>query len=93
MTTPITGTIRVLCDLSHQIIVTLTCSICYKPAVIINGSSPLTVRDLDPGVIYSVMIDGDQVVLRGKIVTRGITVICTTSRKICDYICIRPVFS
>ena len=43
-----------------------------------NESSPLTVRGLDPGMMYSVMInmfDGSQVVLRGGTVTETITVI------------------
>ena len=47
-----------------------------------NGSSPLTVRGLDPGMIYSVMInvfDGNQVVLRGRVVRKSITVINTTT--------------
>ena len=39
-----------------------------------NGSSPLTVRGLDPGMMYSVIIDGNQVVLRGRVVRRIITV-------------------
>ena len=46
-----------------------------------NGSSPLTVKGLDPGMMYSVMInvfDGNQVVLRGRVVTKTITVINTT---------------
>ena len=46
-----------------------------------NGSSPLTVRGLDPGMMYSVMInmfDGNQVVLRGRAVKKTITVTNTT---------------
>ena len=57
--------------------------------VTINGSSPLTVRGLDPGMIYSIkinMFDGNQVVLRGRAVTEIITVVNTTSSKICDCI-------
>ena len=54
-----------------------------------NGSSPLTVRGLDPGMMYSVIInvfDGNQVVLRGRVERRTITVTNTTSSKICDSI-------
>ena len=46
-----------------------------------NGSSPLTVRGLDPGMMYSVMInvfDGNEVVLRGRVVKKTITVINAT---------------
>ena len=46
-----------------------------------NGSSPLTVRGLDPGMMYSVTInvfDGNQVVLRGRVKRRTITVISAT---------------
>ena len=42
-----------------------------------NGSSPLTVRGLDPGMMYSVIInvfDGNQVVLSNQTVTKTITV-------------------
>ena len=42
-----------------------------------NGSSPLTVRGLDPGVMYSVIInvfDGSQVVLSDQMITTNITV-------------------
>ena len=47
-----------------------------------NGSSPLTVRGLDPGMMYSVTIsvfDGNEVALRGKVVKKTITVVKTTS--------------
>ena len=43
-----------------------------------NGSSPLTVRGLDLGMMYSVTIkafDGNQVVFRGRVVRKTITVI------------------
>ena len=57
-----------------------------------NGSSPLTVRGLDPGMMYSVTInvfDGNQVVLRGRVVRKIITVInaIVTSSKfnLCSY--------
>ena len=52
-----------------------------------NGSSPLTVRGLDPGMMYSVIInvfDGNQVVLRGRLVRNTITVTNVTSGKIHD---------
>ena len=46
-----------------------------------NGSSPLTVRELDPGMMYSVTInvfDGSQVVLRGRVIIKTITVMNAT---------------
>ena len=52
-----------------------------------NGSSPLTVRGLDPGMMYSVIInvfDGSQVVLIGRVERKSITVMGTSSSKICD---------
>ena len=80
------GTIRVSCDSSHQILVTSTCTNnCNNPMVTSSGSSPLTMRGLDPGMMYSVIInvfDGNQVVLRGRVVERGITVMDTRSSKI-----------
>ena len=88
MTSPSIGTIRVSCDSSHQILVTLTCTNnCNNPMVTSNGSSPLTVRGLDPGMMYSVMInvfDGNQLVLRGRVARKIITVMNTTSGKIHD---------
>ena len=82
VTSPSTGTIRVSCDSSHQILVTLTCTNnCNNPMVTSNGSSPLTVTGLDPGMMYSVTInvfDGNQVVLRGKVERKTITVINAT---------------
>ena len=45
--------------------------------VISNGSSPLTMRGLDPGMMYSVTInvfDGNQVVLSNQTVAKSITV-------------------
>ena len=78
VTSPSTGTIRVSCDSSHQILVTLTCTNnCNNPMVTSNGSNPLTVRGLDPGIMYSVMInvfDGSQVLLGDQKVTKTITV-------------------
>ena len=86
------GTIRVSCDSSHQILVTSTCTNnCNNPMVTNNGSSPLTVRGLDPGMMYSVTInvfDGNQVVFFSQVVRKFITVINTTLSKICDYIAI-----
>ena len=46
-----------------------------------NGSSPLTVRGLDPGMMYSVTInvfDGNRVVLRGRTEIKTITVLSAT---------------
>ena len=65
--------------------------------MISNESSPLTVRGLDPGMMYSVMInvfDGNQVVLRAKAATETITVInaiVTSGKLFCVamYICIQ----
>ena len=78
MTSPSTGTIRVSCDSSHQILVTLTCTNnCNNPMVTSIGSSPLTVRGLDPGMMYSVTIsvfDGNQIILRDLMITANITV-------------------
>ena len=78
VTSPSIGTIRVSCDPYHQIIVTLTCTNnCSNPMVIINGSSPLTVTGLDPGITYNVTInvfDGSQVVLSDQTEMRTITV-------------------
>ena len=78
MTSPSIGTIRVSCDSSHQILVTLTCTNnCSNPMVTSNGSSPLTVKGLDPGMMYSVKInvfDGNQVLLRDQMVIKTITV-------------------
>ena len=91
MTSPSTGTIRVSCDSSHQILVTVTCTNCNNPNMVTSsGSSPLTVGGLDPGMVYSVVInvfDGNQVVLRGRVVTKTITVMNTTSSKIYNYTC------
>ena len=83
ITSPNAGTIRVSCDSSHQILVTVTCTNCNNPNMVtISGSSPLTVGGLDPGIMYSVMInvfDGNQVVLIARAVTKTITVMNTTS--------------
>ena len=90
VTSPSTGTIRVSCDSSHQILVTLTCTNnCNNPMVTSNGSSPLTMRGLDPGTMYSVIInvfDGSQVVLRDRVVEQAITVMDTRSSKLNYYI-------
>ena len=78
VTSPSTGTITVSCDSSLQILVILTCTNdCNNPMVTSNGSSPLTVRGLDPGMMYSIIInvfDGNQVVLSDQKVTKTITV-------------------
>ena len=59
MTSSSVGTITISCDSPYQILVTLTCTNnnCNNPMVTSNGSSPLTVRGLDPGMMYSVMIN------------------------------------
>ena len=75
---PSIGTIRVSCDSSHQILVTVTCTNCNNPNMVTSsGSSPLTVGGLDPGMMYSVVInvfDGNQVVLSDQTVNLCITV-------------------
>ena len=85
MTSPSIGTIRVSCDSSHQILVTLTrTNICNNPIMTSNGSSPLTVTGLDPGITYSVIINvfnGNQVVLRDYRVMSNITVMGDQSGK------------
>ena len=76
MTSPSVGTIRVSCDSLHQILVTTYTNNCFIK-VSVNGSSPLTMRGLDPGIMYSVTInvfDGNQVVVRNEIVTKTIVV-------------------
>ena len=89
MTSPSAGTIIVSCDSSHQILVTLTCTNnCNNPMVTSNGSSPLTVRGLNPGMMYSVTInvfDRNHVVLSDQTcaVTQTITVMSDNSGKIC----------
>ena len=92
VTSPSIGTIRVSCDSSHQILVTLTCTNnCNNPMVTSNGSSPLTVRGLDPGMMYCVMInvfDGNKVVFMAQVVRKFITVMGSISSKICDCITI-----
>ena len=86
VTSPSVGTIRVSCDSSHQILVTLTrTNDCNSSMVTSNGNSPLNVRGLDPGTMYSVTInvfDGNQVVLRNQMVTKTITVMGTDSGKV-----------
>ena len=79
VTSPSIGIIRVSCDSS---LVTLTCANNgNNPIVNSNGSSPLTVRGLDPGIKYSVTInvfDGNQVVLRGRVEIKTITALSAT---------------
>ena len=78
ITSPSTGTITVSCDSPYQILVICTCiSNCNNPVVTIIGSSPLTVRGLDPGMLYSVTINAinnPQVVLDDLMITANITV-------------------
>ena len=53
-----------------------------------RGGSRLIIVGLDPGKMYSVMInvfDGNQVVLRGRVIIKTITVMSTTSSKIINY--------
>ena len=75
---PSAGAIKVSCDSSHQIQVTIRCTNnCTNPVLITYGNCPLTVRGLDPGIMYSVMInvfDGSQVVLSDQTVTLTSTV-------------------
>ena len=50
-----------------------------------NGYSPVTVTGLDPGIMYSIIInafDGNQVVLRDQAVMMNITVMGDNSGKI-----------
>ena len=86
VTLPSIGTIRVSCDSPHQIIVTLTCTNnCTNPMMTSNGNSPLTVRGLDPGIMYSVTINvfnGNQVVFRNETVMKTIIVMGDQSGKI-----------
>ena len=85
-----TGTIRVSCDVSHEILITLTCMHkCTNPKLITYGNSPLTVGGLDPGMMYSVMInvfDGSHVVLRDQMIVQNITVMNKTSNKYMYYV-------
>ena len=77
VTSPSIGTIRVSCDSPHQILISTCTNNCYNVKMISNGSSPLTVRGLDPGIMYSVVFnvfDGNQVVVQDEIVTKTITV-------------------
>ena len=91
---PSIGTIRVSCDSSHQILVTVTCTNCDNPNMVTSsGSSSLTVRGFDPGIMYTVMInvfDGDQVVLSDQTVNLIITVMDVEPGKIIsNYIKVR----
>ena len=82
---PSNGVISVSCDSSHQIQITLICTNnCTNSLLITYGNSPLTVRGLDPGIIYTVLInvfDGNEVVLRNYVVTQDIRVMGETSGK------------
>ena len=78
VTSPSIGTIRVSCDSSHQILLTLTCTNnCTNPMMTSSGNSPLTVTGLDPGITYSVIInvfDGNQAIMSDQTEMRNITV-------------------
>ena len=82
------GTITVSCRFPLEILVTLKCTNnCTIPELITYGSSPLTVRGLDPGVMYSVIInvfDGSHVVLNNQMEVRNITVMSDKSGE--DYV-------
>ena len=88
MTSPSVGTIRISCDSSHQIIVSIVCvAQCDKFGGGSNGYSPLTETGFDPGKVYTVFInlfDGklNQVMLNDERITQTVTVISTTSSKI-----------
>ena len=87
VTSPNVGTIRVSCDSSHQIQVTIIRCInnCCSPTMTGNGYSPLNVIGLDSGIMYSVTInvfDGNQVVLSDQTIMRNITVMSDKSGKI-----------
>ena len=85
------GTIRISCDSSHQILVTSTCTNdCNSSMVTSIENSPLTVRGLDPGMMYSVAInvfDGNQVVLRNQMVAKTIIVMGTDTGKVNVHVC------
>ena len=90
MTSPSIGTIRVSCNSSHQILVTLTRTNDCNAMMTSNGYSPLNVIGLDPGIMYTVIInvfDGNQVVLRDQTVMRTITVMSDQSGKIYVHKC------
>ena len=92
VTPPSIGDIRVSCNSSHQILVTVICTNCNNPNMVTSsGNSPLIVGGLDPGILYSVMInvfDGNQVVLIDQTVERTILVMGNQSGKIfIMYIC------
>ena len=85
------GTIKVSCDSSHQIIVTLTrTNTCNNPMVTSSGNSPLIVTGLDPGIMYTVTInvfDGTQMILSDQTEIRNITVMSDQSGKsLCTYV-------
>ena len=92
VTSPSIGTIRVSCDSSHQIIVTLTCTNnCNNPMITSNGNSPLNVTELDPGIMYTVTInvfDGNQVIMSNQTEMRNITVMSDhqSGKSLCTYV-------
>ena len=83
---PANETIRVSCDSTHQILVTVTYTNCNNANMVTSsGTSPLTVRGLGPGMVYSVMInvfDGNQVVLSDQTVNLYITLMDVEPGKI-----------
>ena len=92
VTSPSIGTIRVLCDSSHQILVNLTCSNNSSNCMVTGtGNNPLTITGLNPGVMYNVTIyvfDGSQVVFNNQVVMRTITVMGNMLGKILHmYVC------
>ena len=86
VTSPANETIRVSCDSTHQILVTVTYTNCNNANMVTSsGTSPLTVRGLGPGMVYSVMInvfDGNQVVLSDQTVNLYITLMDVEPGKI-----------
>ena len=77
VTSPSNGIIRVSCDSPHQILISACTDNCYNVKMTSSGYSPLIIRGLDPGIMYSVTInvfDGNQVVVKDETVTKTVTV-------------------
>lgn len=77
MASPNIGVIKISCDIPHQISVIVQHMYSYYYYTRVNGSSPVTVKGLDPGETYSVTVevyDGNQVGLTDQKVTETITV-------------------
>ena len=85
---PSAGTIRVSCDSSHQILVTLTCTNnCSNPLFITYGYSPLFIRMLDSEILYTVVVNvfhDNEVVLRNQTYMRPVFV---KGGNVNDYTC------